>query len=141
MFSRPSRPNDTGLAIYRWADGSMASLCNSSVTLAGENTCEIYGDQGAIIQNWDDGVSTPHAPTDAVALKLYRKETNAWEPFSHDLPASHYERLKDVVRPWIDDLINGTQNENAANARDGQVSVAMCLAAYESAQSGRRVNL
>ena len=134
-------PDDTGLAIYRWANGSMASLCNSSVTLAGENTCEIYGDQGVIIQNWDDGVSTPHAPSDAVALKLWRKDTNQWEHFAHDLPASHYERLKDVVRPWIDDVINDTQNPDAANARDGQVSVAMCLAAYQSAQSGMRVNL
>ncbi len=134
-------PDDTGLAIYRWADGSMASLCNSSVTLAGENTCEIYGDQGVIIQNWDDGVSTPHAPNDAIALKLFRKLDSQWESFRHDLPISHYERLKAIVRPWIDDLLNRTQSENAANARDGKVSVAMCLAAYQSAQSGTRVNL
>lgn len=134
-------PDDTGLAIYRWSDGSMASLCNSSVTLAGENTCEIYGDKGVIIQNWDDGVSTPHAPTDAVALKLWRKETNQWENFAHDLPATHYERLKAVMRPWIDDVLSGTQNPDAAGARDGQVSVAMCLAAYQSARSGTRVKL
>ena len=58
-------PDDSGMAIYRWDNGKrrrMGALLNSSVTLAGENTCEVYGDEGVIIQNYDDLVSTPHAP-------------------------------------------------------------------------------
>ncbi|WP_395138541.1 Gfo/Idh/MocA family protein, partial [Armatimonas sp.] len=60
-------PDDTGIALYRWESGAMGVLFNSSVTLAGENTCEIYGDEGVIIQNYDDGVSVTHAPPGAVA--------------------------------------------------------------------------
>ena len=130
-------PDDTGIAIYRWPGGVMGALFNSSVTLAGENTCEVYGDEGVIIQNYDDGVSVGHAPPNATALKLFRKSTGKWETFDYPLPASHGERLMAVPRPWLDSLINGTPSP--VTARDGKVSVAMCLAAYESAKHGRRV--
>lgn len=135
-------PDDTGIAIYKWDEeknNALGAIFNSSVTLAGENTCEIYGDQGVIIQNYDDGVSTPHAPPGVAALKLFRKSTGEWETFEHALPASHYERLKAVPRPWIDNLLSGASS--AVSAQDGKNSVAMCLGAYESAREGRRVML
>lgn len=132
-------PDDTGIAVYRWPDGAMGALFNSSVTLAGENTTEIYGDAGVIIQNYDDGVSVAHAPPGASALKLFRKSTGAWETFDHPLPASHGERIAAVPRPWLDSLRNGTPS--TVTARDGKVSVEMCLAAYESAREGRRILL
>jgi predicted dehydrogenase len=131
-------PDDTGIALYRWQSGTMGVLFNSSVTLAGENTTEIYGDEGTIIQNWDDGVSTPHAPLGVAPLKLWRKSTGAWEEFHFDLPKTHYERLKAVPRPWIDNLKNGAPPD--VSARDGKISVEMCLAAYQSAREGKRIH-
>ena len=140
-------PDDTGLAIFRWADGPnsgmMASLCNASVTLAGENTAEIYGDKGVIIQNWDDGVSTPHAPPGVSPLKLFRAQTQSWEEFPFEIPKAHYERLKAVPRSWIDGIV---QNKSAlemgqADALAGTASVEMCLAAYQSAREGRRISI
>ncbi|MDF2441307.1 MAG: hypothetical protein JWN98_2291 [Abditibacteriota bacterium] len=132
-------PDDTGLAIYRWPNGTMADLCNASVTLAGENTCEVYGDEGVIIQNYDDGVSVAHAPADAVALKLFRKSTGQWETFDHQLPPNHGERLKAVPRPWIDNIKNSATP--TVSARDGRISVEMCIAAYQSAREGRRIQI
>ena len=38
-------PDDTGVAIYRYTNGAMAVLLNSSVTLAGENTTEVMATQ------------------------------------------------------------------------------------------------
>jgi predicted dehydrogenase len=136
-------PDDTGLALYRWpqgenvAQGAMGVLFNTSVTLAGENTCEIYGDEGVIIQNWDDGVSTPHAPPGTPPLRLWRKDTGMWEAFDFQVPSTHYERLKAVPRPWIDNMKNSAPP--GVSARDGKVSVEMCLAAYQSAREGKRV--
>jgi predicted dehydrogenase len=132
-------PDDTGMAIYRWKDGPIGSLFNGSAILAGENTCEIYGDQGVIIQNYDDLVSTPHAPPGVPALKLFRRESGTWETFEHPVPAGHGERLQAVPRPWIDNLLAG--RPSAITARDGKISVAMCAAAYESARTGRRIHL
>ena len=132
-------PDDTGIALYRWQTGTMGVLFNSSVTLAGENTCEIYGDEGVIIQNFDDGVSVGHAPPGVSALKLFRKSTGKWEEFAYPLPANHGERLGAIPRPFIDNLLQG--NPSAITASDGKISVEMCLAAYESAREGKRIAL
>jgi predicted dehydrogenase len=134
-------PDDTGIALYRWQSGAMGVLFNASVTLAAENTCEVYGDQGVIIQNYDDGVSLGSAPegASANALKLYRKSTGAWEHYEHQLPVGHWMRLKAIPRPWLNDLRAGAPP--AVSARDGRISVEMCLAAYQSARDGRRVQI
>ncbi|MEO6907654.1 MAG: Gfo/Idh/MocA family oxidoreductase [Abditibacteriaceae bacterium] len=132
-------PDDTGIAIYRWQDGPMGVLFNSSITLASENTCEIYGSEGTIIQNYGDQVSTAHAPVGEAPLKLFRKSTGEWEKVHFEVPASQGERIADVPRGWIDRLKNN--QPPIANAVDGKVSIAMCQAAYESAQSGSRIDI
>jgi predicted dehydrogenase len=133
-------PDDTGVAVYRFSGGTMAALENSSVTLAGENTTEIYGDQGVLIQNHGDGVSTGMVTPDSVALKLYqRAHPGTWMNFPLGIPGSHGERIAAVPRPWVDTLKAGAPP--TVSAREGRVSVAMCLGAYESARAGRRVRL
>jgi predicted dehydrogenase len=133
-------PDDTGVAVYRFSGGTMAALENSSVTLAGENTTEIYGDQGVLIQNHGDGVSTGMVTPDSVALKLYqRAHPGTWMNFPLGIPGSHGERIAAVPRPWVDTLKAGASP--TVSAREGRISVAMCLGAYESARAGRRVRL
>jgi len=131
-------PDDCGMAIYRWEGGAMGDLMNSSVALAGENTCEVYGDKGVIIQNFDDLVSTRNLPPDPQALKLFRKETGQWEFYKHDLPTNHGERIKAVPRVWIDNLKSG--NAPTISASDGKISVEMCAAAYQSSKEGKRIS-
>jgi predicted dehydrogenase len=131
-------PDDTGIALFRFPDGAMAVLENASVTLAGENTTEIYGDQGVLIQNHGDGVSTGMATPESVALKLYQRgHPGTWQNYPLGIPRSHGERIAAVPRPWLEILKAGAPP--SVGAREGKVSVAMCLAAYESARTGRRV--
>ena len=131
-------PDDTGVAVYRYANGAMVVLVNSSVTLAGENTTEIYGDQGVIIQNHDDAPSTNvPMPPHPIALKLYTKDEPQWTDLGIPLPSSHSERIASVPRSFIDMLRDGT--EPSITAEDGRVSVEMVLGAYQSAKEGRRI--
>jgi len=131
-------PDDTGLAVYRFAGGEMAILLNTSVTLAGENTTEIYGDEGVVIQNYGDAPSCNiPRPADAVALKLYTRDEPLWKDLGIPIPAGHGERIGGVPRPFIDCLKNGTDPD--VTVEDGRVSVEMILGAYRSAQEGRRV--
>jgi predicted dehydrogenase len=133
-------PDDTGMAIYRFRDGAFGLLYNASVTLAAEITTEVYGDQGALHHYWGDGVSTPFAPPGANALKLYRRGAPpAWEELPMPVPRSHGERIAAVPRPWVDRLRAGAPP--ACDARAGRVSTVMCLGAYESAATGRRISL
>jgi predicted dehydrogenase len=131
-------PDDTGVAIYRYAGGAMAALVNSSVTLAGENTTEVYGDEGVIIQNHDDVPSTNIAlPPHPIALKLYRKGETQWQDLGIPIPPNHAERIAAVPRAFIDCLKYDLQPPTTA--ADGRVSVEMVLGAYRSARAGRRV--
>ena len=131
-------PDDTGVAIYRYASGAMVVLENSSVTMAAENTTEIYGDQGVLIQNHDDAPSTNvPLPPHPIALKLYTKDVPEWTDLGLPIPASHSERIASVPRSFIDMLRNDT--EPTITAEDGRVSVEMVLGAYQSAAEGRRV--
>lgn len=132
-------PDDTGVAIYRFPNRAMAILVNSSVTLAGENTTEIYGDQGVLIQNHGDVPSTNHKLLPgATALKYFGRDQAAWQDLSTPIPAQHGERIAGVARPFIDCVRHGYQPP--VNARDGRVSVEMILAAYRSARTGQRVS-
>ncbi|MBI1298371.1 gfo/Idh/MocA family oxidoreductase [bacterium] len=133
-------PDDMGVAIYRFADGSMAELVNSSVMLAGENTSEVYGDAGVIIQNHDDSPSTNGPRVDnAIALKLWRRGEPAWEDQQIAIPANHGERIQGVPRAFVDYVLKGTPP--TATAEDGRVAVEMILAAYQSAREGRRIEI
>jgi predicted dehydrogenase len=131
-------PDDTGTAIYRFPGGAFGIIYNSSVTLAGENTTEIYGDQAVLIQNYGDAVSTAFAPPGAAPLKIYRRgDPPGWTDLDLGIPKSHGERIAAVPRPWIDKLKNGKPHQ--VGAYQGRISVAMCLAAYQSAREGRRI--
>src|SRR5206468_10623103 len=67
-------PDDTGVAVFRYEDGLFAEVYNSSVTWAGENTTEIYGDKGVLIQNHGDAVSCGLKPPHPIGVKMYQSE-------------------------------------------------------------------
>lgn len=133
-------PDDTGVALYRFPDGAFGVLVNSSVTWAGENTTEIYGDKGVIIQNHDDGPSTHVLPPHPIALKLYQAEhpEKGWQDFGLPIPKSHGERIAGVARPFVECLLQG--KPPIVSAREGRQSVEMVLGAYLSARTGRRIH-
>jgi predicted dehydrogenase len=133
-------PDDAGFAIFRYPDGMMAEVHNASITLAAENTTEIYGDRGVIIQNHGDGPSSAVKPAHPIGVKLYQTEKAelGWQDQGLSMPASHSERIAGVARPFIDALKAGRP---MCPAQEGRVSVEMLLAAYESSETGRRVEL
>jgi predicted dehydrogenase len=132
---------DTGLCIFRFESGALVELANSSTTLAGENTCEVYGDEGVIVQNHDDLVSTgPVLPPHPILLKLFRRAESekGWQDQGIPLPPGHGTRIAAVARGFLDALHAGVPTATAA---DGRAAVVMVLAAYESAATGQRVSI
>lgn len=133
-------PDDTGIAVYRFDDGLFGEICNSSVTWAGENTTEIYGDRGVLIQNYGDGPSCQFKPPCPIGVKLFESEKPElqWQDLGMPIPGNHGERIHGVARPFIDAL---KSHVPMCTAEEGRVSVEMCLAAYKSAETGARVRL
>lgn len=133
-------PDDTGVAVFRYDDGMFATIFNSSVIHAGENTTEIYGDKGVIIQNHGDLVSCAIKPPHPIGVKLYQadKAELGWQDLGLPIPASHGARISGVARPFINALKAGAP---MCTAEEGRISVEMCLAAYRAAETGQRVHL
>ncbi|MBI5094491.1 MAG: Gfo/Idh/MocA family oxidoreductase [Candidatus Hydrogenedentes bacterium] len=132
-------PDDNGVAVFRFQGGAMGILLNSSTIMVSENTTEIYGEKGCIIQNYGDGPScgVPHCP-DGPPLKMFRYGAADWDVFP-EIPSlrDHGIRIRAVPRPWVDSLIRETPPP--ATGQDGRVAVEMILGAYQSAHEGRRV--
>ncbi|MCC7262733.1 MAG: Gfo/Idh/MocA family oxidoreductase [Candidatus Latescibacteria bacterium] len=133
-------PDDNGVALYRFAKGEIGVLLNSSTTVSGVNTTEIYGDQGTIIQDFGDAPSTA-APrhADSAPLRLIRRDEKHWTEFRLPIPASQGERIAAVPRPFID-YLRGL-SDLTISPEEGRVSVEMVLGAYRSAAEGRRIGL
>ncbi len=131
-------PDDTGSAIFRFQDGLFATITNTSVCLAGENTTEIYGDRGVIIQNHGDGPSAAIKPPHPIGVKLYQKDKAelGWQDLGLPLVAGQGDRIAGVARPFVDAFKAG---KPMCTAEEGRVSIEMVLASYRSAATGRRV--
>src|SRR5437660_3801743 len=96
-------PDDCGFAVVGYHHGMMAEIHNASITLAAENTTEIYGDRGVIIQNHGDGPSCALQPPGSVGIKLYQsaKPELGWQDQGIPIPVGHGERIAGVARPFI----------------------------------------
>ncbi len=134
-------PDDTGVAIYRFAGGEFGIIFNSSVIHAAENTTEIYGDRGVVLQSFGDGPSlaVPPAPG-AVAVRYFDSKApeRGWQDQGIPIPAGHGVRIQAVAREILDAYQAG---KPTVTAREGKLSTGMILGAYRAAREGRRVNL
>ncbi len=130
-------PDDNGVALYRFRKGEIGILFNSSTQLAAEATTEIYGSAGSIHQNYGDAPSSL-LPAAGSALKVYRAGESDWQHYDFPLLPQR-SRIQAVPRPLIDYLKGGAPP--LASAAEGKVCIEMILAAYQSAQTGRRIVL
>ena len=131
-------PDDNGVAIYRFESGMMGILFNSSTTVAGVNTTEIYGDKGTLIQDFGDSPSTSvPRPPDTKPLRYIRQGDSEWTEIDLPIPDSQGERIGAIPRPFVD-YIKGL-TDLRVSAEDGRKSVEMVLGAYASAASGQRI--
>lgn len=131
-------PDDHGIAIFRYADGLFAEVSCSFVAVAGENTTEIVGEKGVLIQNYGDGPScgVPR-PADAPGLKWYLHEKGDWTYSDIPSPKGHGERIAGLAVPLLE-FLRG-ERPSLCSAREGRDSLAMVLASYQAAEVGRRV--
>jgi len=136
----PKIPNDNGIAIFRYGDGKIAEICCSFTCLAGENTVEIIGDKGVIIQNYGDAPSANvPRPEGAVGLKWYLDATKQWTHSAHASPSNHGLRIAALAEP-LAEFLHG-RRPPIANAVEGQDVLRLVLACYKASDQGRRTRL
>ena len=139
-LSDPRVPNDTGLALFRYANGILAEVSCSFACLAAENTTEVIGMNGSIVQNYGDvpSCNVPR-PEAAPGLKWYTEDTKDWAVSDIPSPPSHGDRIASLSKP-LAEFFHG-RRPPIATAEEGRTSLRMILACYASSQEGRRVRL
>ena len=136
----PRIPNDSGIAVFRYKDGAFAEVSCSFTCAAGENTTEIIGQKGVIIQNYGDAPSANvPRPDGAVGLKWFLVETGRWTESDIPSPAQHGERIAALAGP-LAEFLTGARPA-IATAGEGRDVLRLVLACYESAEQGKRVLL
>jgi predicted dehydrogenase len=135
----PNVPDDNGIAIFRYADGTIAEVVCSFVCLAGENTTEIVGEEGVVIQNFGDvpSCNVPRANS-GPGYKVYMKSRKGWV-FGAPSPRNHADRIN-ALAPEILKFLQG-KREPIATAQEGRDVLRMTLASYRAAETGRRVTI
>lgn len=135
----PKIPNDHGIAIFRYTDGSFAEVSSSFTCIAGENTTEIIGEKGVIIQNYGDGPSANiPRPQGGICLKWFLADTGDWTVADMDIGA-HGDRIAGLAEP-LADFLNG-RRPPIATAEEGRTVLHMTLACYDSDTNGKRTRL
>lgn len=136
----PLAPNDNGIIIYRYADGMLAEVVSSFTCVAAENTVEVIGEKGSIIQNYGDvpSCNVPR-PAGAVGQKWYTLDKKDWTPSAIPSPNTHGARIAALSKS-LSDFFHGRSGP-VSTAEEARTSLRMVLATYVSTREGRRVRL
>ncbi len=139
-FYDPQMVMDNGIAVFRYPGGPLAEVCCSFTCTAAENTTEVIGEKGSIVQNYGDvpSCNTPR-PADACGLKWYLKETGRWTQSDIASPASHAVRIVSLAAE-LAEFLHG-RRVAIATAEEGRTTLRMTLACYVSTREGRRVRI
>ena len=135
----PKIPNDNGIALYRYADGHLGEVSCSFTCIAGENTTEIIGEKGVVVQNYGDGPSANvPRPEGGICLKWLLQEEGRWHESDMTI-GGHGDRIAGLAGP-LADFLNG-RREAIATVAEGRDVLRMTLACYEASSQGQRVSL
>jgi predicted dehydrogenase len=136
----PEVPNANGVVLFRYPDGLIAEVSCSFSCLAAENTTEVIGEQGSIVQNYGDvpSCNVPR-PEGAVGLKWYTADKKDWTYSEIATPTSHGARIAGLSGP-LADFFHG-RRPPLASAEEGRTSLRMTLATYVANAAGARVRL
>jgi predicted dehydrogenase len=136
----PKVPNDNGIAIFRYADGTIAEVCCSFVCRAHENTTEIVAERGTIVQTHGDAPSSgAPRPAGTSTLRWFHQDKGAWEQSEVPGMKTQGDRISNLAGPLA--AFFGGQRPPIATAGEGRDVLRMMLATYESHEAGRRVDL
>lgn len=136
----PRVPDDNGMAIFRYEDGRFAEVSCSFTCPAGENTVEVIGDRGVIIQNFGDAPSANGPrPNGAIGLKWIAHGDDAWTVSPIASPPKHGDRIAGLAEP-LAAFLRG-EAPAIATADEGRTALHMTLACHESSDAGRRIDL
>lgn len=128
--------DDNSAAIWRFENGVLAVQQSNWTDWAADNTLEIYGESGMIVQRHSDCSSTRIIGEGSSAVSLFSQASpTGWIHFDCPVHFPHYHET--VMEKFIDCLIQDAQPP--VSGLDGRKALEMILGAYRSAKENRQV--
>ncbi|NQT61050.1 MAG: Gfo/Idh/MocA family oxidoreductase [Bacteroidetes bacterium] len=130
---------DNAMAIYEMDNGIKAVLETSWTYQAATNTTEIYGENGTIIQQFNDCASTSIEKESNFPIRVFNKRNQipAWR-FPR-IPSTFMQAHELVAKRFVSDLVTG--NPFPSTIYNGRDALEMILATYQAAKENRTVYL
>lgn len=139
-LQNPAIPNDNGIALFRYADGTFAEVSCSFVSVAGENVTEVVCEHGTIVENYGDAPTTNNPwPAGGIQMKWYLHQVGNWTVSEIPEIKNHGERIAGLAAP-LAEFLHGTRPA-IATAEEGRDVLRMVLGCYDSHAQGRRIAL
>jgi myo-inositol 2-dehydrogenase / D-chiro-inositol 1-dehydrogenase len=126
---------DTAVAQFTFPSGTLAEICISNIFVAAQDSIEVYGTQGTAIIRGVDLASRDFC--DAPYLRLFRtgQARGQWEASQATTRFHQGDFHHQGLRTLIDSLRTG--QAPVVSFSEGWKSLAMVLAAYDSARTGQ----
>jgi predicted dehydrogenase len=126
---------DVAVALFRFRNGLLAELSASCAFVAGDNSVEVYGTEGAAVVSGVDLASRDVTPE--AFLKIYRvgQSERRWDvsPIIPRFKTGGFHQQN--LLHFLEAISQGAPSP--VTLEDGQRALAMILAAYRSARTGQ----
>jgi myo-inositol 2-dehydrogenase/D-chiro-inositol 1-dehydrogenase len=134
---QPDRPelHDNFSAIMHFSGGAYAVVSQTLAAFEHHQTVKVTGTKGALWASWSGAMDRTRHPT--FSLRAFDGQEVTTVPI--EKPTGELFELEDQIARMVDALRNGAPLH--CTAEDGRCSVAMCLAAEASVQSGKPESL
>jgi predicted dehydrogenase len=127
--------DDTAIAVFSFASGAVAEIVTGWSMVAAESSVEVYGTQGSAIVSGIDLPSRDFATPPYVRLFRGGDGRRQWED-SPIIPSFKTVKFhQEVARQFVACLVD--QREPPVGLIEGRASLAMILASYRAAATGR----
>jgi myo-inositol 2-dehydrogenase/D-chiro-inositol 1-dehydrogenase len=125
---------DLGIAIFSYADGTLAELTSASVFAAAENSVEVFGSKGSAVVSGVDLASRDLTESGFLKICRLSEEPRRWEisPLVPRFKTMDFHQQNPIA--FLKALQDGTPPPNTLE--DGRRALQMILSAYESVKSG-----
>lgn len=136
----PKVVNENGSALFKYGNGMIAEISCCFTCSAAESTTEVYGANGAILQNYGDVPATRlPRPEGQPGLKWFVEGSDNWIASEIPSPPAHGVRISSQARPFAE-FLRG-ERPSICTAQEGRDSLRMVLACYVSSRYGERVRI
>lgn len=131
--------DDTGIAVFKYANGAIAELVSSGTFIAAHESVEVYGTEGSAILTGVDLASRDFSDLPYLRFFKYGDERGKWE--GSDITPNFKKGYFHQHGPLHFIKVLRGEAEPIVSLEDGWKSLAMIEAAYQSAATGQAVPL